>query len=273
MNNTLSVDNITPIEVAFISGATGGIGKAFAKQVAKSGFNLFLTGRSLEKLEKLSKEISSEYGVKTDYFACDLTNESAVNHLIGYIKERGYKINKIINVAGIDTQKAFTLFTQEKLARMVKLNALSTISLTHALIEKRAENLEILTVASMSGASPMPYFALYSATKSLLINLFTSLHYELKGLGVKVTVVMPGGVYTRADVIEQINGQGLWGKLSAKSPEFVAKRSLRAVSKNKVKYIPGFFNKFLYFIMQIAPKRLVLKFIARRWSKIEKDAF
>jgi short-subunit dehydrogenase len=96
---------------------------------------------------------------------------------------------------------------------------------------------------------------------------------ELKDKGVKVTVVLPGGVPTREDIIEDIKGQGLWGKLSSKSPKFVAEKSLKALSKNKLQYIPGGFNKFLNFIMKLAPKRLKLRFIARRWKKIKKDAF
>ena len=75
------------------------------------------------------------------------------------------------------------------------------------------------------------------------------------------------------DIVEDIKNQGLWGKLSAKSPEFVAKKSLKALQKNKVKYIPGGFNKFLNFIMKLLPKGLVLRFIARRWKKQTKDAF
>ena len=99
------------------------------------------------------------------------------------------------------------------------------------------------------------------------------MHYELKSQGVKVTVVMPGGVPTRPDIIEDIKGQGLWGKLSSKSPEFVAEKSLKAVSKNKLKYIPGGFNRFLNFLMKFVPKCITLRFIAKRWQKISKDAF
>ena len=73
--------------------------------------------------------------------------------------------------------------------------------------------------------------------------------------------------------IEDIKGQGLWGKLSKKSPEFVAEKSLKAVKKNKVKYIPGGFNRLLNFIMKLLPKKIVLRFIARRWKKQTKDAF
>ena len=119
----------------------------------------------------------------------------------------------------------------------------------------------------------MPYFAIYSASKAFLESLFISLHYELKKQGVKVTVVLPGGAPTRPDVIEAIKDQGLWGKLSAKSPNFVAERSLKAVKKNKLRYVPGGFNKFLYFVMKLVPLRIKLAFIAKRWSKLSKDAF
>ncbi len=260
---------------AFISGATGGIGKAFAFALAKSGCNLFITGRSQGKISALKSEITSKYPVAVEGTPCDLASERSRKKLLSVIDEKAIKFVKIINVAGIDTQKAFTEYTEEKLLRQIKVNAESTLALTHALLTRREEQreLEILTVSSMSGVTPMPYFAVYSATKAMLTNFFTALHYELKKDRVKVTVVMPGGVYTRADIVEEIKSQGFWGKLSAKSPEFVAEKSLKAVRKNKIKYIPGFFNKFLNVLMKIAPKRIVLSFIAKRWKKHSKDAF
>ena len=84
---------------------------------------------------------------------------------------------------------------------------------------------------------------------------------------------MPGAMPTRADVKEQIAGQGLWGKLAAKSPEFVAEKSLKAVKKNKRKVIPGFFNNVMNLLLKILPLSWKLRFIARRWSRISKDAF
>ncbi|MBR1968120.1 MAG: SDR family NAD(P)-dependent oxidoreductase [Clostridia bacterium] len=257
----------------FISGATGGIGKAFCYSVAKRGNNLFITGRSDEKLLSLKNELVNKYKVAVDYFACDLTDFVSRREMIKYIDDKGLKFERIINVAGVDIQKAFTDYTEEKVLFQIRVNVEATISLTHALLSRRTSETEVITISSMSGASPMPYFALYSATKAALINFFTALHYELKGAGVKVTVVMPGGVPTRPDIIEDIKGQGLWGRLSSKSPEFVAEKSLKAVKKNKIKYIPGGFNKFLNFIMKLAPKRIVLTFIAKRWKKQTKDAF
>ena len=257
----------------FISGATGGIGKAFCFASARKGYNLFLTGRSQEKLEQLKNEILSECKVEIDYFACELIFEENRNQMLEYIDQKGYKFDRIINVAGIDIQKAFTAYTHEKVLKQLRVNNESTILLTYELLKRREEKMEIVTISSMSGQSPMPYFALYSATKALLTNFFTSLHYELKKENVKVTTVLPGGVPTRPDLIEDIKRQGLWGKLSAKSPQFVAEKSLKAVKKNKIKYVPGGFNKFLNGIMQMLPKRIVLTFIARRWKKQTKDAF
>ena len=255
----------------FISGATGGIGKAFTIACAQKGYDLFLTGRSERKLDALKNELNG-YNVSIECFACDLTDQSSRDNMISFIDQKGIEFDRIVNVAGVDTQKAFMDYTQEKVLFQMRVNVEATISLTHALLNRKAEKTEVITISSMSGASPMPYFALYSATKALLNNFFTSLHYELKKDGVKVTVVMPGGVPTRADIIEDIKGQGLWGKLSSKPASFVAERSLKAVKKNKIKYIPGAFNKFLNFIMKLVPKRIVLSFIANRWKKQTKDA-
>lgn len=257
----------------FISGATGGIGKAFCYSCAKRGYDLFLTGRSFDKLLALKQQLENQFKVDIKIFACDLTNADSRTHMISFIDEQSVKFDRIINVAGVDTQKAFMDYDEQKLLFQLRVNCEGTLSLTHALLKRRVEKAQVITIASMSGATPMPYFALYSATKAMLINFFKALHYELKKEGVKVTVVMPGGVPTRPDVIEQIKGQGLWGRLSAKSPEFVAEKSLKMANKNKLKYIPGAFNKLLYYAIKLIPQKWVLGMVARRWKKISKDAF
>jgi short-subunit dehydrogenase len=257
----------------FITGATGGIGKAFAVACAKKGYNLFLTGRSDEKLNSLKEEINAKYSVDVLTIKCDLTSETERLNMVDFARSKGVKFDRIILVAGVDTQKAFTEYTREKMLFQLRVNAESNTDLAYLLIQLKDTLCELICISSMSGQSPMPYFALYSASKNYLTNLFTSLHFELKQQGVKVTSVLPGGVYTRDDIVEEIKSQGLWGKLSAKSPEFVAEKSLKAVKKNKTVYIPGFFNKFLNFTMKLLPKPIVLRFIARRWKKHSKDAF
>lgn len=262
------------MEYSFISGATGGIGKAFCFELAKRNCNLYITGRSSDKLNELKSQLQAENDkIDIKCYACDLTIAEERSMMINNIKDNKVIFDRICNVAGVDIQKAFTDYTSEKVLFQIRVNVESTISLTHELLNFKADNIEIITISSMSGVSPMPYFALYSATKACLTNFFTSLHYELKKENVKCTVVLPGGVLTRPDIIQDIKGQGLWGKLSSKQPSYVAIKSLKAVKKNKIKFIPGFFNRFLYYAMKIIPKRITLSFIARRWSKQTKDAF
>ena len=258
---------------AFISGATGGIGRAFAFALAKRGYDLIVTGRSQGKISALKASIHEKYDVVVEGVPCDLSNERSRKKLLTFIDEKNVKFSKIINVAGIDTQKPFMDYSEEKILRQIRVNTEAAVMLTYSLLKRRESEVEVLAISSMSGVTPMPYFAIYSATKAMLTNFFTALHYELKKEKVKVSVILPGGVYTRPDVVEEIKSQGLWGKLSAKSPEYVAEKSLKAVRKNRVKYIPGFFNRFLNVLMKIAPKKIVLSFIARRWKKHSKDAF
>ena len=257
----------------FISGATGGIGKAFVFECAKQKQNLFLTGRSIDKLTQLKQQIVQDYGTEVQICACMLDDEKSRADMFDFIDKLGIKFDKIINVAGVDIQKGVMDYTLQKLIFQTRVNVEATITNTYSLLQRRAENVEVVTISSMSGVSPMPYFALYSATKGCLTSFFSSLRLELKKDKVKITTVLPGGVPTRPDIIQDIKGQGLWGKLSAKSPEFVAITSLKKVKKNKRIYIPGFFNKLLYNVMRFVPLGLKMRFIANRWKKQTKDAF
>ena len=154
-----------------------------------------------------------------------------------------------------------------------RVNFEAAVSLCRYAIEQRAERLEIVNVSSVSGIYPMPYFAIYSATKSALTSFSVALREEVKDKNVAVTAILPGAMPTRDDIKEQIKGQGLWGKLAAKSPFAVAEYALKAVRKNKSKAIVGFWNKAMRIGTALLPQSLKLKFIAKRWSKITKDAF
>lgn len=256
----------------FISGATGGIGKAFAEACAARGDDLFLTGRSAEKLTALEGELRAAYKGEVLVCACDLSDAADRARLLAFADQKGARFSRAVHVAGVDIQKAFCDYTEEKVLLQLRVNGEATIALTHALLKRGAPMEEIIVISSMSGVTPMPYFALYSATKRMLISFFTALRLERKGK-TRITTVLPGGVYTRPDIVQDIENQGIWGKLSAKTPGFVAKKSLKAARKNKAVYIPGFFNKFLNFVMKIVPKSISMRFIAHRWKKQTKDAF
>jgi len=258
---------------ALITGATGGLGKAFVHALAKKGYKLILTGRSEEKLASLKEELLQNYVLHSQTIPADLSCEQSRGELMREIRAKGLTLSMLVNVAGADVQKAFSAYTQEKLVFQTRVNFEAGVSLCHFAIENKAERLEIINVSSVSGIYPMPYFAIYSATKGALTSFSVSLREEMKGKGVSVTAILPGAMPTRADIKEQIKGQGAWGKLAVKSPEWVAEYAIKAVRKNKRKVIPGFWNKVMRISTAWLPTSWRLKFIANRWSKITKDAF
>ena len=257
-----------------ITGATGGVGKAFARNLAAKGNNLYLTGRSEQKLHALQTELLNRFpDITVLTCSCMLTDEISRAAFFRRVETDGVVFDRLCNVAGVDTQKAFVQYTREKIAFQCRVNFEATLCVTHFMLEHRAPNAEIVTISSMSAVYPMPYFAIYSSTKSALCNFFAALRLELKGQGVKITTVLPGGIPTRQDIIADIKGQGVWGKISAKSPDYVAEKSLRAVRRNRKKLIPGFWNRFLATVPKIVPAGMRIRFIARRWKRLEKDAF
>lgn len=259
---------------ALITGATGGLGKAFVYEAAKQGYALLLTGRSEEKLRLLTEELQKKYpDTETHVYAADLSFTESRKALMDGIAKEGFKISLLANVAGADIQKGLIEYTEEKIAFQCRVNFEAAVSLCRFAIKNKAERLEIVNVSSVSGIYPMPYFAIYSATKGALTSFSQSLREEMKGKGVCVTAVLPGAMPTREDIKAQIKGQGLWGRMAVKTPEQVAKASLKAVRKNKRKVIVGFWNKVMRIGTAWMPMSWRLKFIAKRWGKISKDAF
>lgn len=256
---------------ALVTGATGGLGRQFAYLLAERGEALLLTGRSAEKLASLREEIVSRFPKSEILFeSCDLSD--ADDRARFFAKIGALRFSLLVNVAGADIQKAFADYTREKLLFQARVNFEAAVDLAKFVFEHRGDSLGVLTVSSVSGLYPMPYFALYSATKCALTSFFSALHVEWKGVA-SVTTVLPGSIPTREDVKAYIAAQGLWGKLAAMPPEKVAKKSLDALKRNKRTYIPGFWNKLMRAGTALLPLPWKMRFIAARWSKTEKDAF
>ncbi len=266
--------DLTKDKYALITGATGGLGKAFVEVLAEQGYALFLTGRSEGKLSFLKEELSKTFPqtlVKT--YAADLASEESRKGLFSKIREEGVFLSVLVNVAGADIQKGLEEYTQEKLTFQCRVNFEAAVTCSRFAIEQKADKLQIINISSVSGIYPMPYFAIYSATKGALTSFSLALRAEMKGKGVSVTAILPGAMPTREDIKAQIQGQGVWGRLAAKSPKSVAIASVKASRKNKGKVIIGFWNKVMRCSTAWIPAAWRMKFIACRWSKISKDAF
>lgn len=263
------------ISYTLVTGACGGLGGAFVRLLAESGEPLFLTGRSSERLKTLENELHGQYpALSVCTFECDLTSEASRAALFAHFDEEQITFNRLVYVAGADVQKAFEKYDEEKLVMQTRVNFEGAVSLTRAFMARSAldGSTEFLAVGSMSGNCPMPYFALYSATKKALWQFYVALRSELKGRA-KVTCVRPGSIPTRDDIKQNIREHGFWTRVSAVSPERVARASLKAVKRNKRKKTIGFWNRVIGFFTAIAPMSVKMRFVVRRWKKTEKDAF
>lgn len=272
-----------------ITGATGYLGKAFINELIKnketkseieSGVtSLVFTGRSEEKLAalkgRIESEIKSENETRAEIFvkAMDLSSEKSRDEFFAALSAREEKVQMLINVAGADIQKPFADYTQKKLLFQCRANFEGAAAMCLYAVQNAEKKAKIINISSVSGIYPMPYFAVYSATKGALTSFSLSLSREVKKRGITVTAILPGAMPTREDIREQIRGQKAWGKLAAEPPSVVARKSLRAAEKGKSKVIVGFWNKFMNAATKLLPLSLKMKFIEKRWSKISKDAF
>lgn len=258
-----------------VTGACGGLGGAFVELLAERGEPLFLSGRSSERLALLAQNLHEKYpALPVKYCACDLTDGESRAALFAYCDEEKIALGRLVYVAGVDTQMAFEKYDEARIVFQTRVNLEGAVSLINGFLRRAAldGDTEILCVGSMSAITPMPYFALYSATKKGLEQFCGGLRTELKGKA-KVTCVLPGGIPTRDDIKQNIEEHGFWGRVSAKSPRAVAEASLKAVHRNKRKKIVGFWNKVIRFFSSLAPMPLRLKVIAKMWKGTEKDHF
>ena len=262
---------VLSVTYAMITGATGVLGRAFAEEMMKRGYNLIITGRSAQKLELLHSELKELGNGDIKTFACDLTDAEQRKSMFAALSE--LKICMLINVAGADIQKPFGEYSQDKLTFQTRVNFEAAVSCCAFAIENRVETLRIINISSVSGVFPMPDFAIYSATKGALTSFSKAIAAEYRGKGVYVTAVLPGSIYTRTDVIQYINSLGAWAKFAAKLPQFVVKKSLAASERGKSCVVIGGANRLTLFTARLIPERLRLRFIARKWSATRKDAF
>ena len=262
------------MEYSIVFGASGGIGKEFCRQLASRGENLVISGRSDNKLELLKNEllsINEKLSIIT--IPLDLTNSEDRIACYQKLKELKVTVKGLYYVSGIDTRKSFLKYSEDKIVKQARVNFEGALSTTDFALKNRAESLDIMVVSSACGLTPMPYFSEYSASKAALIYFYKGLKRELRGQNVKITVLCPGSVPTRKDIVDDIEKQGITGKLSKKSPEYIVKASLKALNKNKTICIPGFYNKVVAFLSKITPYPIQSKIIAKKFKDKEKDAF
>jgi short-subunit dehydrogenase len=179
-------------QTALITGASAGIGEEFARQLAGRGYDLILVARRRDRLEQLAEQLPTTAHVVD----CDLVSDAA--SLPGKVEELGVDVDLLVNNAGFGLRGRFLELDPERDAEMVRVNCEAVVTLTHAFVPKMVERARggVITVASTAGMQPLPYEAVYGASKAFAISFMEALWMELQGTGVKMLVVNPGPVKT-----------------------------------------------------------------------------
>ena len=259
----------------FISGATGGLGKAFAVECASRGWDLYLTDLHEDRLALLARGLEQTYGVKVMYQPADLTDLASRSDLFAAI-ETGTKLFRgLINVAGLDYEGLFLERSRDEIRTIVRLNIESTLEVTHTLLEHTdpMTPFRIITVSSLAAFFPMPVKATYAASKRFLLDFSLALRDEVRERNATVTVLCPAGLPTTADCVEAIEAQGLMGQLTTEDIGRVAAMTLDHALKGHALYIPGFLNQLLPLLGGLVPPVNIAELIGRRWRAAHQKRF
>lgn len=183
---------------ALVTGASAGIGEAFARALAARGMDLVLVARRNERLVALARELSARHGVRADAVAHDLARPDVHRSLPAAVAELGVDVGLLVNNAGFGAYGPFAEADIEAQARMVDLNCRAPVLLTHAFLPAMLARGTggIVIVASIAAYQPAPFLATYGATKAFDLMLGEALWAELRGQGIAVLALSPGSTPT-----------------------------------------------------------------------------
>jgi short-subunit dehydrogenase len=253
--------------MVFITGATGGLGKAFAVECASRGWDLYLTDLNTVKLALLASGIEKTYSVAVRFQACDLTDFLCRARLFEAILAEKLHFFFLINVAGLDYEGLFSERTRDEIRTIIRLNIEATLDVTHTLLEcaDPSHTFRIINVSSLAAFYPMPVKATYAASKRFLLDFSLALRDEVRNRGASVTVLCPAGLPTTASTIQAIEAQGLLGQLTTQDIGEVAARTIDSALAGRAVYIPGILNQLLQFLGGFIPPIQLAELIGKRW--------
>lgn len=242
-------------EWGIVTGASGGIGYEFCRDLAARGCNLLMVAIEDELLVRRSEEIKEEFGVDAVPLTLDLTAMESVGRIMAVMETRGIQPYILINNAGIFTFSPVVEHPESKINRFIDLHIRATTILCREIGEKMkaAGRGRMLNMSSMSCWMPMPGIAMYSSTKAYIRVFSRALHYELKDYGVTVTVACPGGIATDLFGLPK-KLQKLAVNLGVLAlPDRFAHKAVNRMLKGRKQYINGVLNRFSIFFIAILP--------------------
>ncbi|MBS1611231.1 MAG: SDR family oxidoreductase [Bacteroidetes bacterium] len=247
------------MKYTLITGASKGIGKAFAYECAAKGMNLLLVARSESLLSKLAEELSAKYKIAVDWHVADLLDHNAHKKVFGWVAEKGYNVNMLINNAGMGLYGEFSKVDLEDHLKVMHLNMDSLIRMAHEFLTTTDANQKryLLNTSSSGAYQPVPYMSIYGASKSFVLSFSYALRYELLKKNVHVTALCPGGTETEFFTPAKMEKVVEKNASFMMKPDEVARVGLAGVLANKAAVIPGFINKLSALSVRFAPTDVV----------------
>lgn len=253
---------------AVITGAAGGLGKAFGYELSKKGINTLLIDLPKKELKNTCLEIEKKFGTKSIFYEADL---SQIENIIAITNEinKKYDISILINNVGLGGTLRFDDATINYLNTIIQLNVMATTIVTKQLLSnlKQQQRSYVLTISSMAAFSPMPFKTVYPASKSFVDSFSKGLYEEYKNQNISFSVVHPGPMRTNPEITARINKQSKLGRTGLLSPEKVAEISIKQLFKGKMVVKLNFSNRFNWLLMRIIPTRIQLPLLARIFKK------
>jgi short-subunit dehydrogenase len=253
---------------ALVTGASSGIGAAFARALRARGDKLILVARRGERLESLARELGGADAVAT--LPMDLTRKDAADKLAAFVEQRGFGVDVLINNAGAGHTGRFLEEPSERILGMLDLNNRAAVELTHRFVpgmlaRKRGS---LVNVVSTAAFQPVPYLTVYAATKAFLLSFTEGLATELAGTGVRVQALCPGLTATE---FQQVAGTDkvAFNRTSSATPEEVVAESLRGLDAGRLRVVVGFQNRATLAAQRFLPQAVVRAIGAKLFAPSE----
>lgn len=249
---------------ALVTGASAGIGKALAEELAAGGTNLVLTARRRDRLEMLAKTLSNERRIRAEVFVADLARPAAPAEILAFTRSKDIHIDLLVNNAGFGAHGDFVTIDPSRQLEMVQVNCAAVLELTHlflpAMIERHSG--DVLIVASTAAFQAVPYISTYAATKAFDLSFAEGLAEEVKSHGIRVCALCPGSTESEFhQVANQANMPA--SKTRRESAAKVARTGLKALAAGKSYIISGNRNYLGAQIQRLVPRRIVTSIAAK----------
>jgi hypothetical protein len=242
-----------PRRLAVVTGASAGIGQAFAERLAREAWDLLLVARRRERLDELAEKLREAHERRVDVLAVDLTAPEGL-HAVEQRIAAEPTLELLVNNAGFGTSGAFAELDRDAEEQELRLNVLALVRLTHAALEGFRERGHgtVLNVSSLAGFQPAPFNATYAATKAFVNSFTQALHEELRGTGVRMQLLCPGFTRTEFQEVAGVRTDEVPG-FAWMEAEAVVEASLEGLRRGELVVIPGTGNKVMGAVLRALP--------------------